>query len=192
MKVRLLLRATMAVVVALILAACGYYNPYAAAKDGNPSQLYRTMWTNKTGELGLENILYQAQSDWLRKSRLINSVDSAAEADYQLSGAIERVNYPEVAFGRYQLATQGKVELTVNFTLVDRKSGKPAWKREATRTQTFLMSQDPMVIQANRRAAFEKIADSFGQEIYLYMINTILRPGVPPPVEDVTEDVIQD
>lgn len=193
MKARVLVKAVMALFVVFMFSACGYYNPYAAEKSGGkPVGLYRTMWTNRTAEMGLENVFFQSQSDWLRKSRLITSVDSSTTADYVLSGVIEQVNYPEIAFGRYQVATQGRVELTVNFTLTDNKSGKPTWKRSATRTQTFTMSQDLMALKASKSAAFKKIADRFGEEIYLYMINTIVRPGVPPPVEDVTQDVIQD
>lgn len=192
MKAPVLVKAAMAVVVVLLLSACGYYNPYAASQSGKAVTLHRAMWTNRTTEMGLDNVLYQAQSDWLRKSRLITLADSPAAADYQLSGAIERVNYPEVSFGQYQMATQGRAELAVSFTLTDKKSGKVVWQRSATRTQTFLMSQDPLTLQSSRRAAFEKIADRFGEEIYLYVMNTIIRPGTPPPVEDVDEDVIQD
>lgn len=191
MKALALTKALLAVFVILMLSACGYYNPYVTGNDGKPVLLYRTMWLNRTGEMGLENIFFQAQSDWLRKSRLITLADSATGVDYELSGSLERVDYPEVAFGQYQMATQGRVELTVSYTLIDRKSGNPLWNRSATRTQTFLMSQDPMVNQANRKAAFQQIADLFGQEIYLYMINTIIRPGTPPPVEEINQDIIQ-
>lgn len=192
MNVRVLVKAAMAVILALPLSACGYYNPYVAGKCGKPIMVYRTMWANRTNEMGLENIFYQAQSDWLRKSRLITLGDSPEGADYRLNGTIERVDYPEISFGKYQIASQGRVELTVNFTLTEMKSGKAIWKRNATRTQTFAMGQDPMKLQTSRRAAFEKIADLFGEEIYLYMINTIIRPGAQPPAEEVDEKVIQD
>lgn len=192
MKAHIQVKVVMAAFVILLCSSCGYYNPYVADKSSEPIVLYRTMWTNRTGEMGLENVLFQAQSDWLRKSRLISLADSATAADYELSGVIERVNYPEVAFGPYQMATEGRIELSVSYTLNERKSGKSVWNRSATRTQTFIMSQDPMALKASRSAAFQEIADRFGEEIYLYMMNTIFRPGVPPPVEDVTQDVIQD
>ncbi len=167
--------------IVLVMSGCGYYNPYMV-KGNQPISLHRSMWSNKTNEMGLGNTLFQAQSDWLRKSPLISLTDSTALADYKLTGSIDRVTYPEISFGTYREGTEGRAELTVSYAIEDRKSGQIVWqKKGATRQQTFYMSQDPMQLQAKRNDALKIIADDFAEEIYLYLINTMMRPS-PTPV----------
>lgn len=167
--------------IVLLLAGCGYYNPYLA--PGNrPLTLHRSMWINHTTELGLDNTLFQAQADWLRKSPLITVSATAERADYSLTGAIERVNYPEISFGAFREGTEGRAELTVSFTLKDSKSGEIVWQKTSTRQQTFYMTQNPMQLQANRKAALQEIANDFAEEIYLLLIkHSMMRPS-PSPV----------
>lgn len=159
----------------LLLSGCGYYNPYVAHGD-HPVTLHRSMWPNRTNEIGLENMLFQAQSDWLRKSPLINFADVKDQADYILNGTIDRVTYPEVSFGAHQQGIEGQAELTVSYSIIERKSGATTWQRQGVVwTQTFPMTQDPVRLQANRNAALRKIADDIGEEIYLHMINTMTK-----------------
>ncbi len=173
-------RSCSSILLALLLFGCGYHNPYLT-QGLAPITISRSMWTNRTTELGLPNTLFQAQSDWLRKSPLITIADSKAEADYQLSGTIDRVSYPEISFGTFREGTEGRAELTVSFTLTETKSGKVVWERPAaTRQQTFFMSQDPVRLQDNRTAALREIADDFAEEIYLHLITTTMRPTPAP------------
>jgi len=163
----------------LLLSGCGYYNPYVS-QGNKPISLYHAMWPNRTTELGLENVLFQAQSDWMRKSPLITLTDSAGVADYELTGTIEQVTYPEISFGAYREGIQGNAKLKVSILLKEKKSDKVIWRQTSTREATFIMSQNPNQLQANRKVALRQIADDFGEEIYLYLINTIMRPGTQP------------
>ena len=166
-----------AVLLAVVLSGCGYHNPYLA--QGNRRiTIAPTMWTNRTTELGLDNTLFQAQSDWLRKSPLITMRETAAGADYELTGTIDRVTFPEISFGTFREGTEGRAELTVSFTLKETKSGQIVWERpNATRSEAFYMSQDPIRLQSNRKAALKEIADDFAEEIYLHLITTMMRPA---------------
>lgn len=173
------------VTIVLLLSGCGYYNPYVD-HGSRPISLHHSMWPNRTTELGLENTLFQAQSDWLRKSPLITLTDSSSMADYELTGSIDRFTYPEISFDKYREGTQGRAELTVSFAITDKKTGKIVWQRkDRVRKLTFHMSQNPNQLQANRRAALQEIADDFGEEIYLFLIGTLMRPE-PLPVEPIT------
>jgi len=169
--------------LALCLSGCGYYNPYVA-QGSRSITLYHSMWSNHTNEIGLENVLFQAQSDWLRKSPRITLIDSAGGADFELTGTIDRVTYPEVSFGSYQEGIQGRAELKVSFAITDKKSGKVVWQcKDRLRTLTFAMTQNPNQLQANRKAALQQIANDYGEEIYLYLIGTLMRPdsqSAPP------------
>jgi hypothetical protein len=168
------------VTIALILSGCGYYNPYVVHGD-HPISLQRTMWSNRTTEIGLENTLFQAQADWLRKSPLINFADSKNEADYILTGSIDRVTYPEISFGAYREGIEGRAELTVSFSITDRKSGQVTWQQKGgVWPQTFLMTQDPVQLQANKNGALQEIADDIGEAIYLHLINTMTRLSLQP------------
>jgi len=159
----------------LLLSGCGYYNPYVAHGD-HPVSVHRSMWPNRTNEIGLENTLFQAQSDWLRKSPLINFADVKDQADYVLIGTIDRVTYPEISFGAYQQGIEGRAELMVSYSMIERKSGAITRQRQGVVwTQNFLMTQDPVQLQANKNAALRKIADDIGEEIYLHMINSMTK-----------------
>jgi len=165
--------------IVLLLAGCGYHNPYM--DQGNrPISLYHSMWPNRTTEIGLENVLFQAQADWMRKSPLITITDSVDNADYELTGTIDQVSYPEVSFGAHREGIQGNTKLKVSFALKDRKTGKIVWQQTSTREAAFPMVQNPNQLQVNRKAALQAIADKYGEEIYLYLINTIMRPGTAP------------
>jgi hypothetical protein len=166
--------------LALVLSGCGYHNPYLT-QGLKPITISRSMWTNRTTELGLPTTLFQAQSDWLRKSPLITISASAAQADYELTGAIDRVSYPEISFGTFREGTEGRAELTVSFTLKETTSGKVVWERKTvTRQQAFYMSQDPIRLHDNHTAALAEIADDVAEEIYLHLITTTMRSNPAP------------
>lgn len=161
----------------LLLTGCGYYNPYAA-QGHHPISVQRSMWENHTTEIGLDNTIFQAQSDWLRKSPLIHLVGDADGAGLTITGSIDRVTYPEISFGAYRTGIEGRAELTVSFAITDHQSGQVTWQQKGvTRQQSFFMSQDPLKLQANRKAALQQIADDFAEDIYLHLINTMMRPS---------------
>ncbi len=168
----------------LALAGCGYYNPYVGHGYKEIS-IHRSMWTNHTTEVGLENTLFQAQSDWFRKSPLITMADSPSQADYVLTGSIDRIYYPEISFGKFREGIEGRAELTVSFAIKDRKSGKIVWQRKADSDQkNFAMTQDPIQLQNNKDVALHRIAEDFAEEIYLYLVNQLMRPDPLPYSED--------
>lgn len=179
-SVRMQYRFLLITLFTLVLSGCGYHNPYLT-QGLTPITISRSMWNNHTTELGLPNTLFQAQSDWLRKSPLITITEDKNEAEYQLSGTIDRVSYPEISFGTFREGTEGRAELTVSFTLTETKSGKVVWERSSTtRQQSFFMSQDPIRLQDNRTAALAEIADDFAEEIYLHLITTTMRTTPAP------------
>jgi len=164
------------VTLALCLSGCGYYNPYLAP-GAHPITVQRSMWVNHTTEMGLDNTLFQTQSDWLRKSPLIGLAESAEAADLILTGSIDRISYSEVSFGAYREGIEGRAELMVSFTLTDRKSDQVVWQQKGvSRQQTFAMSQESITLQANRKLALQKIADHFAEDIYLHLIPYTMSP----------------
>lgn len=189
MTIKKILQHIIPALVVLLIAGCGYYNPYIDHGYKHIS-LYRSMWPNRTTEIGLENTIFQAQSDWFRKSPLITMTDSPEEADYELSGSIDRIYYPEISFGKYREGIQGRSELLINFAVKDRKTGKIVWERkDYTLLGAFPMTQDLIQLQAYKRAALAASAQALGEEIYLYVVDQLLRPN-PTPFKEKPKPII--
>ncbi|NOX25672.1 MAG: hypothetical protein GXP59_06090 [Deltaproteobacteria bacterium] len=160
----------------LFLGGCGYHNPYAASSGSRPITLQRSLWVNKTGEVGLENTIYQSLSKWLRKSPLIHLVENPTLADYVLSGTIDSVDYPELSYSNNLEANELRVNLHVTFSMTARTSGKKVWTIAKTFTETLNMSGDPAILRANKLIALRKISADIAEMIYLHVIVDIMRP----------------
>lgn len=160
-----------------LLSACGYRNAYVASSNSKPISVNRSLWANNTGEIGLETIMYQSVSRWLRKSSLIHLVDDPNKADYKLTGKLVSVDFPEISYGRYRVATELRANLRVDIAIIDTATDKKIWKKNNYRfTETLDTSGDPMQLQANKKAALKKITNDIGEMIYLRFINNIMRP----------------
>jgi hypothetical protein len=171
-----------AALLLLFIAGCGYYNPYVADSDSRPITLSRPLWINNTGEIGLENTMDQSPSDWLRKSKLIHLVDNPAQAQYELTGALLDINYPEISYGSHLLANELRANLRVRFSIIersnkkDKKDKKAVWtQKNRTFTETLSMSANPITLQANKKEALAKITNDIAEAIYLHIINHIMR-----------------
>ena len=158
-----------------IIAGCGYYNPYVANSDAQPFSVHRSMWKNQTNELGLEAILYQSLSNWLRKTKIIDLKESLNDAQYQIVGKITMVDHPEIAYGDDNEATELRAQLGVEYSIVDKTNGTTIFDRKKTYTETFHQSSSPTQLQTNKNEAMIQIADDISEEIYLYIINKVLR-----------------
>lgn len=167
---------TIAVFLLLFLAGCGYYNPYVADSDSRPITLSRPLWVNNTGEIGLENTMDQSLSSWLRKSKLIHLVDNPAQAEYELTGTLLDINYPEISYGNHLLANELRANLRVRFTIIDHNNNEAVWAQKIrTFTETLNMSANPTTLQANKKEALAKITNDIAETIYLHIINHIMR-----------------
>ncbi|MFW8600987.1 LPS assembly lipoprotein LptE [Desulfobacterota bacterium M19] len=166
----------------LFLAGCGYYNPYIADSDSRPITLSRPLWVNNTGEIGLESTMDESLSSWLRKSKLIHLVDNPARAQYELTGTLLDINYPEISYGNHLLANELRANLRVSFSIIDhnnkknKKDKKVVWvQKNRTFTETLSMSDNPITLQANKKEALAKITNDIAEAIYLHIINHIMR-----------------
>jgi hypothetical protein len=148
-----------------------------ASSNAKPIALHRSMWANQTNELGLETTFYHALSDWLRKSKLITLTEKKAEAEYVLTGKIVSIYYPELSYTTNNVANELRANLTVTFSLKDQASGKTIWeKTNYTRTETLAAVADTNQLRAYKKVALAQIADDIAEEIYLHLINSIMRP----------------
>ena len=135
------------------------------------------MWPNQTNELGLETTFYHALSDWLRKTKLITLTENKADAEYVLTGKIVSVDYPEISYSSNSVANELRANLTVTFSLVEQSTGKAVWQKNNYTLNETLSNVDSLTqLQANKKIALAEIADNLAEEIYLHIINSIMRP----------------
>lgn len=158
----------------ILATGCGYYNPYVVNKDAESISLHRSMWKNRTGELGLEHTFYRSLSNWLRKTKFIHLKEQADQAQYVLTGQISSVDFPELSYSGNNVASELRAILTVDFDLVEQSTGKSIWKRKAVYSETFHYETNSSTLLANKKAALEEIADDVSEEIYLYIINKVI------------------
>lgn len=165
------------ILLAATIASCGYYNPYVVSSNSKPITLHRSMWANQTNELGLETTFYNSLSDWLRKTKLITLTEDQADAEFILTGKITSVDYPEISYSSNNVANELRANLTVTFSIKERATGKTVWEKSGYTLQETLSKVDsPTQLLANKKVALAEISDNLAEEIYLYIINSIMRP----------------
>jgi len=164
---------------AVLLAACGYYNPYVARMNAKPVTLHRSMWENRTSELALESVFYRSLSTYLRKTPKIQLKDTDQEAEYSLSGVIESVDYPELSYSANREASELRAKVRITVRIVRNSTGETVWEKKnysGTETiETFAMDDDPGVLRSNKDKALRKIADDVAEMIYLTIINKVMK-----------------
>lgn len=166
-----------ALLLLILLAGCGYYNPYVARSDSKPITLHRSMWKNQTNELALETTFYHALSDWLRKSKLITMTESKEEAEFILTGEITRIDYNEISYGSKQAVKELRADLVSHYKITKSATGEIVWEKTTSRQEELFMDNDPIILQNNKNVALAQIADDVAEEIYLHIINSIMRPA---------------
>lgn len=167
-------------IAAVLLASCGYYNPYTVSlKETGKVSVYLPMWKNRTNELGLEATLHQALHDWFAESRYIHIAESAEEADYLLNGVILSIDVPGLSYGSFDQATELRAELKVQYSMNSGKNGTliiPV--REITKRESFATGADAPHSRTNKEVALAKIVDQLGEEIYISATSALTRQRI--------------
>lgn len=150
----------------LLLAACGYHNPYIYS--GPEKAIYVTHWQNKTNALQLDTKIYQSLTHWFQKSSSIKITKEKAGADLILAGEIVSIQLPSLAYGVANSTTQVKVMLTVRYILKEIKTDKillevpsETWTEDARVTRSATTTTD------NEEKALATIIDDLSEKIYI-------------------------
>lgn len=159
----------------LLISSCGYYNPYVVNADSKPISIHRSMWANQTSELGLETVLYHSLSSWLRRTELINLKEQNETAQYKLVGEITAITYPEIAYGGNNIASELRINLTIHYKLIETASNNFIMEETKTFIEPFSQGATPSSAQINKNIALAEIADNISEEIYLKLINKVIR-----------------
>lgn len=158
--------------IALVLGACGYHNPYIYT--GPEKSIYVTHWKNKTNALQLDTKIYQSLTRWFQKTNSIKVTKEKAGADLILAGEILSIQQPSLSYGVSNSAIQVKVVLTVRYILKDIKTDtvllevpSETWSEDARTTKSATVTAD------SETRALTTIIDDLSEKIYIKSLNKL-------------------
>lgn len=158
----------------LLLAGCGYHHPASRPLNAEAIAIHATTWENRTNLLALEGQLLQKTADWLQQSRQLRLESDPGRAAYVLSGTIEAVNFPAMAFNSNDRATTLKAWVRVTYRLTEQTTGKTLWEiNDTVRERNFLAGDDAIHNRSNQEEALAVIADEIAEQIYLKVLTTV-------------------
>ncbi len=161
-------------VAGMILASCGYHNPYVYS--GPERNLYITNWHNRTNDLLLDAKIYQSLTRWYQKSGSIQVTKQKEGAQLILAGEIVSIDLPSLTYGIGNNATEVRVLLTVRYILKDIESGKvlmevgnEVWSEEYPVSSSSSSNAD------NERAALDTIIEDLSEKIYIKSLSILSK-----------------
>lgn len=162
----------------LVAAGCGYYNPNMLPQDeqGPPIKLYVPIWPNSTNELGLESDIHNAISDWLMQSKRLILVPNKEKADFVLNGSIDSVRYPGLSYDVTDQAKTLKTILTVSYTIKEKATDRVLWQAQSfTLEETYNLGSSSAQTDENKKRALNILADDLGEQIYIRAFRALTK-----------------
>jgi hypothetical protein len=149
----------------ILLASCGYRNPYVYS--GPSKTIYVTNWKNRTNVLQLDAKIYQSLIKWYQKSGSLNITKTKEGADYILAGEIISYNIPSLAFGADNDATDVRLRLKVRYVFKDLAVDKVLFDApKETWIEEYKITSDAAETRDNADEALDIIIDELSQKIY--------------------------
>lgn len=162
------------IVIACIVAACGYRNPNIY--NGPHKNIYITEWKNRTSELGLDSKIYRSMTKWFQKSGSISTVRQKEGADLILAGEIVSLELPSLSYGANNITSEVKVRLRVRYIVKDIATNKIMLEiPDQTWEETYLVSTNSSANMDNESKALDKIIEDLSQKIYQKTISGITK-----------------
>ena len=162
------------IVIACIVAACGYRNPNIY--NGPHKSIYITEWKNRTSELGLDSKLYRSLTKWFQKSGSISTVRQKEGADLILAGEVVSLELPSLSYGANNITSEVKVRLRVRYIVKEISSNKILLEvSDQTWEESYLSSTNSSANMDNETKALNKIIEDMSQRIYQKTISGITK-----------------
>jgi hypothetical protein len=162
------------IIIACIVAACGYRNPNIYT--GPHKNIYITEWKNRTSELGLDSKIYRSMTKWFQKSGSISTVRQKEGADLILAGEIVSLELPSLSYGANNITSEVKVRLRVRYIVKDIASNKILLEiPDQTWEESYLSSTNSSANMDNESKALDKIIEDLSQKIYQKTISGITK-----------------
>ncbi len=162
------------IIIACIVAACGYRNPNIY--NGPHKNIYITEWKNRTSELGLDSKLYRSLTKWFQKSESISTVRQKEGADLILAGEVVSIELPSLSYGINSITAEVKVRLRVRYIVKEIASNKILLEvPDQIWEESYLVSTNSSANMDNESKALDKIIEDMSQKIFQMTISRITK-----------------
>lgn len=149
----------------LFICACGYRFPGDGALPGGIQTIFIPLFTNRTNEIGVENII----TDDLTNEFILQRKGALADdkqADSVLSGAVVSVLTRTISQTGGGASVEREVVVNVELKLTD-KSGQLIWiARRLSAREPYDVGDNNIETNRRRRDAIETLSTRLAQKIY--------------------------
>jgi outer membrane lipopolysaccharide assembly protein LptE/RlpB len=153
------------VTLALFVCACGYRFPGAGALPGGIQKIYIPLFSNRTNEVGIENIV----TDDLTNEFILQRKEALTDdkqADGVLSGTIVSVLTRTISQTGEGASVEREVVVKVELKLTD-KNGRLVWiTRWLSAREPYTVGDNNIETDRRRRDAIETLSTRLAQKIY--------------------------
>lgn len=155
------------VLAVFVIASCGYRFSGGGELPGDVTRVFITIFTNRTSELGVENILAaQLTDEFLSLGPKGILVSERQSADAELSGVISTVQIYTVSLRTQLSSAERRVVITVAARLTG-TDGKVLWRADAlSASQPYRVEADKLTTDVNKRAAIISATRLLAETIY--------------------------
>ena len=157
-----------------LLVSCGYHFNEVSSSLAGIQKVYVANFPNKTVEPYLENYFRNALIDQFIRGNLFQVVNSEADADAVVEGAILHVFTSHVAYETADLGAEERVSLSVRIKFEDRKNGRTIWEN-----QNFTDTEDRLALKSaysadhreEKKKTLIKLSQDMAERAYRFMIS---------------------
>ncbi len=153
------------IVLTLIVCACGYRFPGGGSLPGGIQKVYISLFTNRTNEVGIENIITDDLTNEFILQRKGTLTDDN-RADGTLTGTVASVLTRTISQTGQGASVEQEVVVRVALKLTD-KSGRLVWiDRQLSGREPYAVGDNNIETSQHRREAIKTLSTRLAQKIY--------------------------
>jgi hypothetical protein len=148
------------------LLGCGYH-PMGAAPANLQARptLAIPLFTNRSTEVGLENIFATEMVNAFAKTGAVKVIPGDRSAEYVLQGKIRSLENSSIAFNSVTQSTVRRVTLRVDLTLTQEKGDKVLWKDTQILTEDYVVDPNYHAGEATRSEGIRRAAVNLARKV---------------------------
>ncbi len=153
-------------ILAGLLAGCGYHRPGQGDNLGDLRTLYVALFANTTYQPFIENDLTQAVTRRFLRTQRWRLVEDAATADAVFSGTVVDYRSVPVSFDRNDNILEYRSQITVKALLRRNQDGRVLWKGDANWSEEYSGGLDKGIQNDLERVAIRSSAERLADELF--------------------------
>jgi outer membrane lipopolysaccharide assembly protein LptE/RlpB len=163
-----------AVLLAVLLAGCGYHTPGSSESwvGGEARILYVELFVNQTSDPYLENYMTDALVAELSRSRLLRLTENPDLAEIVLAGEVKNFTSTSLSYGSSDRITAYRATMTVAAHLVRKGTGEVLWRQNMQRSEDYLATINKNLQLEGERQAARQVAQRLAEDLYATLLNS--------------------